>query len=219
MSPALGRKWIIALDGPAAAGKGTLARKLAAHFNLATLDTGAIYRAVARKVIELGADPGDPRAAMGAAASLRAEDLQAPGLREEAVSRGSSVVAAIPAVRRQLIEFQRRFAKNPPGNVHGALLDGRDIGTVICPEADVKIFLTASLEARAERRFQELRRAGQDPIKARVLEDMRARDGRDASRATAPLKAAPGAFELDTTGLDEDQVFARVLDHIGQKLR
>ena len=210
---------IIALDGPAAAGKGTLARKLAAHFNLAILDTGALYRAVAAKVLDQGKSPGDGQAAVAVASSLQASDVKHPALRSEAVTEAASLVAGNGDVRQALVQFQRDFAHHPPGNVAGALLDGRDIGTVICPDADVKLFLTADLHARAERRFQQLRRAGQTPIKARVLEDMRSRDLRDASRAAAPLKAAPDAFELDTTGLDADQVFARVLAHIGSKKR
>lgn len=209
---------IIALDGPAAAGKGTLAQRLAAHFDLALLDTGRLYRAVGRRVLEAGEEPGDPAAAERAARSLTAGELERPGLRAEAVSRAASQVAAHPGVRLALLQFQRDFAHHPPGGRRGAILDGRDIGTVICPDADVKIFLNASLEARAERRYQELRAAGSDIIKARVLADMQERDARDSAREAAPLTPAPDAFQLDTTHLDADQVFQTVIGFIGRKL-
>lgn len=208
---------IIALDGPSAAGKGTLARRLAAHYGLALLDTGLIYRAVAARVLRGGQDGPEPVRAITAARALEAADLQLPGLRDEAVGAMASKVAAIPEVRLHLVDFQRRFAKNPPGGAAGSILDGRDIGTVICPDAEVKIFLTASVEARAERRFRELQAAGSDTIKARVLADMRERDARDSARSAAPLVAAADAFQLDTTALDADQVFERVVAHIDRK--
>lgn len=208
---------IIALDGPSAAGKGTLARRLAAHYRLALLDTGLIYRAVAFRVLNGGGPGSEHERAVAAAKTLQPQDLQQSGLRQEAVGALASKVAAIPEVRLHLIDFQRRFAKNPPGGAAGSILDGRDIGTVICPDADVKIFLTASLEARAERRFQELRAAGSDTIKARVLADMRERDARDSARSAAPLAAAADAFQLDTTALDADQVFDRVVQHIDRR--
>ena len=208
---------IIALDGPSAAGKGTLARRLASHYRLALLDTGLIYRAVAARVLASSGAGNERDRAIDAAASLKPEDLQLPGLREEGVGAMASKVAAIPEVRLNLVEFQRRFAKNPPGEAKGAILDGRDIGTVICPDADVKIFLTASPEARAERRFQELQAAGGDTIKTRVLADMRERDARDSARSAAPLVPAADAFQLDTTALGADQVFDRVVAHIEAK--
>jgi cytidylate kinase len=208
---------IIALDGPSAAGKGTLARRLAAHYRLALLDTGLIYRAVAARVLADGMETGERERAIEAALKLQSQDLQQPGLREEAVGAMASKVAAIPEVRLHLVDFQRKFAKYPPGQVAGSILDGRDIGTVICPDADVKIFLTASDEARAERRFQELQAAGADTIKARVLADMRERDARDSARAAAPLMPAADAFQLDTTALSADQVFERVARHIDSK--
>ncbi|MGE3693536.1 MAG: (d)CMP kinase [Novosphingobium sp.] len=208
---------IIALDGPSAAGKGTLARRLAAHYRLALLDTGLIYRAVAARVLAGSQDGSERDRAIVAAQKLKPEDLQQAGLREEAVGAVASKVAAIPEVRLQLIEFQRKFAKNPPGDAKGTILDGRDIGTVICPDADVKIFLTASAEARAERRFQELQAAGVDTIKTRVLADMRERDARDSARSAAPLVPAADAFLLDTTALGADQVFDRVVAHIEAK--
>ncbi len=208
---------IIALDGPSAAGKGTLARRLAGHFGLALLDTGLIYRAVAARVLAGSQDGSERDRAIAAAHGLKPDDLNQPGLREEAVGAMASKVAAIPEVRLQLVEFQRKFAKNPPNNAKGAVLDGRDIGTVICPDADVKIFLTASAEARAERRFQELQAAGVDTIKARVLADMRERDARDSARSAAPLVPAADAFQLDTTALGADEVFDRVVAHIAAK--
>lgn len=208
---------IVALDGPSAAGKGTLARRLAAHYRLALLDTGLIYRAVAARVLA-DTQPGPERErAIEAARNLMPEDLQQPGLRQEAVGAMASKVAAIPEVRLHLVDFQRKFAKHPPGNVTGSILDGRDIGTVICPDADVKIFLTASLEARAERRFQELRASDAATIKARVFDDMRERDARDSARSAAPLVPAADAFQLDTTALSADQVFDRVVAHIENK--
>ena len=209
---------IIALDGPAASGKGTLARRLARHFNLAHLDTGGLYRAAAFHALEAGADPADPNIAAAAAARVRAADLVDPRLREERVARAASVVAAIPAVRQALLAFQRGFARNPPGGAEGAVLDGRDIGTVVCPEADAKLFVTASLQARAQRRFKELRASGIDAIYELVLQDMKDRDARDSQRRTAPLVPAGDAFVLDTTALDADAAFAAALDFIGRKL-
>ena len=208
---------IIALDGPSAAGKGTLARRLAAHYRLALLDTGLIYRAVGARVLREQAEGGERERAIAAAQGLQPQDLEQPGLRDEAVGAMASKVAAIPEVRLHLLDFQRRFAKNPPGQAAGSILDGRDIGTVICPDADVKIFLTASAEARAERRFQELQAAGAAPIKARVLADMHERDVRDSARSAAPLVPAADAFQLDTTTLSADQVFDRVVAHIDGK--
>ncbi|MGE0660790.1 MAG: (d)CMP kinase [Reyranella sp.] len=205
---------IIALDGPSAAGKGTLARRLAGHYRLALLDTGLIYRAVAARTLADDSDLPERERAIAAARSLRADDLARPGLREEGVGAMASKVAAIPEVRLHLVDFQKNFAKHPPDGKAGAILDGRDIGTVICPNADVKIFLTASEEARAERRFQELRTGGSDTIKARVLADMRERDARDSARSAAPLVPAADAFVLDTTALSADQVFDRVVAHV-----
>jgi len=210
---------IIAIDGPSGAGKGTLARRLAAHLGFAYLDTGAIYRAVALAVLRAGHDPADPAVAAAAAATLDPATLADPALREEAVGRAASVLAAMPAVRALLLEFQRGFARCPPGGQAGAVLDGRDIGTVVCPEAEVKIFLRAAPEERARRRFEELRGRGEAPIYAAVLQDMKERDTRDATRSVAALRAAPDAQDLDTTGLDADQVFARVLDFIQQRNR
>jgi CMP/dCMP kinase len=211
---------IIAIDGPAAAGKGTLARRLARHFGLAYLDTGALYRAVALRVLEAGGDPADERQAVQAAGALRPQDLDQPALREERVGAAASKVAVHPAVRRALLEFQRNFARTPPPGTSGAVLDGRDIGTVICPEPDViKFYVSAAVETRAHRRLKELQDKGNSPIYTAVLQDMKERDARDASRGIAALKKAPDAFDLDTSNLDADQVFAAALRFIEQRDR
>ncbi len=209
---------IIAIDGPAASGKGTLARRLARHFALAHLDTGGLYRAVALRTLNSGGDPADAAAAEAAAKAVRAEDLDDPRLREERVAQAASVVAALPAVRHALLAFQRDFAYRPPGDAAGAVLDGRDIGTVICPDADAKLFVTAGLDARAERRFKELRESGNAAIYEAVLQDMKDRDARDSQRRAAPLVPADDAFVLDTTALDADAAFAAALAFIGRKL-
>ncbi|HLJ65391.1 MAG TPA: (d)CMP kinase [Stellaceae bacterium] len=205
---------VIAVDGSAASGKGTLARRLARHFGLAYLETGGLYRATALKLIESGGDPADEAAAARAAGEVKAEDLADPRLREERVAQGASIVAAIPGVRAALLGFQRAIAARPPG----AVLDGRDIGTVVCPEARAKLFLTASIEARATRRLKELRESGNEAIYERVLKDMIDRDARDSGRRTAPSVPAPDALILDTTTLDADAAFARALDFIGARL-
>lgn len=211
---------IIAIDGPAAAGKGTLARRLAQHFHLAHLDTGTLYRAVGFKVLRNQQDPKNKVDAARAAADLSSADLQGDALRGEDVAIAASMVAVHAEVRSALLEFQRNFAKNPPGDVKGAVLDGRDIGTVICPEPEViKIFVVASLEKRAQRRVRELQARGDSPIYARVLQDMKDRDIRDASRGVAALKAAPDAFKLDTSNLDADHAFAKALDFIKSRKR
>jgi cytidylate kinase len=210
--------FVIALDGPAAAGKGTLGRRLAAHFGLAYLDTGLLYRAVGVRVLAAGLDPADKEAAVKAARSLALADLDDPRLRGDEAAAAASVVAAIPEVRQALISLQREFAAHPPNGKKGAVLDGRDIGTVICPGADIKIFVTASPEARAERRLRELRERGIASIHSRVLRDMRERDTRDSARAVAPMRAAADAVVLDTTELDADCVFAKALELIEPKL-
>ena len=208
---------IVAVDGPAAAGKGELTRRLARHYGLARLDTGLLYRAVGWRLLQLGQDPADSAAATAAAQALRAADLEEPQLRSEAAGGAASKVAAIPAVRAQLIDFQRNFSKSPPGNAAGAVLDGRDIGTVICPDADVKLFLTARPEIRAERRLKELQAKGAEAIGSAVLRDMMERDARDAQRAVAPLEPAKDAFVLDTSDMDADAVFAAAVDFISRK--
>jgi CMP/dCMP kinase len=209
---------IIAIDGPAAAGKGTLALRLAAHFNLAYLDTGRLYRAVAAKVLAAGKTP--PDGAGAAARALTPADLDAANLREEAVSEAASRVAALPEVRAALKDFQQNFVRRPPAGTNGAVLDGRDIGTVIAPEPEViKFFVHASLEARATRRFRELQARGDSTTYARVLQDMTDRDERDRSRGIAALKPATDAYDLDTTDLSADQAFQKALDHIQSRNR
>ncbi len=205
---------IIAVDGPAASGKGTLTRRLAEHFGFACLDTGLLYRAVGFKIIERGDDPGETASAAAAAARLQASDLDDPALRGEAAASAASVVAAIPEVREILRAFQQNFAASPPGGAPGAVLDGRDIGTVICPGADIKLFLTASPEVRAERRVKELQAKGLEAIYTRILRDLQDRDARDASRAVSPLEPAKDALVIDTSEKDADTVFETALAHI-----
>jgi CMP/dCMP kinase len=202
-----GRPFVVAIDGPAASGKGTLARRLAGHFGLAHLDTGKLYRATAFLVLDENGDPADPTVAEAAARRVDPALLDDRRLLSEEVSQASSVVAAVPAVRAALLAFQRDFAARPPGSVRGAVLDGRDIGTAVCPDAAVKLFVTASPEARADRRLRELRDSGATVIYRDVLQDMTERDARDSGRRVAPLAAAPDAVTIDTTGLDADQVF------------
>jgi CMP/dCMP kinase len=213
-----GQAFVVAIDGPAASGKGTLARRLAERFELAHLDTGRLYRAVAFLLLEANADPADPAAAVGAAHRIVPPLLADPRLSGEIVTRASAIVAAIPAVRDALLQMQRDFAAGPPGAARGAVLDGRDIGTVVCPQAAVKLYVTASLEVRAERRFNELRGRGVAAIYGDVLQDMKERDARDSERRVAPLAAAPDAVTIDTTRLDADQVFEQACDLIARAL-
>lgn len=198
---------VIAIDGPSAAGKGTLARRLAAHFGLPHLDTGLLYRAVGLRAEKTGRPPEE------VAAGLDPADLADPDLRTDVAGQAASKVAAMPEVRAKLLDFQKKFALQAAG----AVLDGRDVGTVICPEAPVKLFVTASAEARAERRYRELRAKGVDTIKPRVLAEMAERDRRDSERAAAPLKAAPDAYHLDTSDMDADAAFAAALAFIERK--
>lgn len=199
---------VVAIDGPVAAGKGTLARALAARFGFAYLDTGALYRAVGAKLLRAGLDPADTGHAAAAARDLSPSDLAAPELRSEAVGLAASRVAVIPEVRAALLEYQRNFAKNPPGGLKGAVLDGRDIGTVVCPDAPVKLFVTASDTVRATRRFNELAAKGEAVTPEQVLADLRRRDAQDQARAAAPLKAAADAHLLDTSEMDIESAVA-----------
>jgi cytidylate kinase len=194
---------IIAIDGPAAAGKGTLAEKLAAHFGLPYLDTGLLYRAVGRRMAERRLDPDDAVAAGKVAAGLDPEDLKDPSLRGHEAGELASRVAVHRQVRQTLLAFQRDFALRPGG----AVLDGRDIGTAVVPEADVKIYVTATPDARARRRTDELVAKGRSVGYDRILAEIKSRDARDAGRAAAPLATAPDAFVLDTTGLDPEATF------------
>ncbi|MGE4220096.1 MAG: (d)CMP kinase [Alphaproteobacteria bacterium] len=205
---------IVAIDGPAAAGKGTLARRLAAHLGFAYLDTGRLYRAVGMAVLRAGGDPADPAAAARAAKGLSPADLDDPALKGDDAAVAASKVAAISCVRAALLRFQQDFARQPPGGAAGAVLDGRDIGTVVCPDAEVKLFVDAGVEVRAERRHRELLARGEASIYSRVLQEMRDRDARDRDRSVAPLMAAEDAFVLDTSGLDADQAFAAALDYV-----
>jgi len=198
----------IAIDGPAAAGKGTIGRALAAHFGFAHLDTGLLYRATGRRMLA-GLDPVE------AARSLRAEDLEADDLRSPEVSQAASHVAAIPEVRQALMDFQRAFARR----AGGAVLDGRDIGTVICPEAEVKLFVTASDAERARRRHLELIRSNHDVTLEEVAEDLRQRDARDSARATAPLKPAADAYRLDTSSMTIEEAIAKAIEIVAAAQR
>ena len=203
---------VIAIDGPAAAGKGTLAKRLAAHLGLPHLDTGLLYRATGRRVLDTGGDPADPASATAAARALRPEDLQRGDLRGPAADAAATAVAAIPAVRAALLDFQRDF-----GRARGAVLDGRDIGTVVFPEARVKLFVTASQRERARRRFLDFEAKGIHRPFAEVEAELAARDERDTRRLAAPAKKADDAIEIDTTGKDADAVFAAALALIGER--
>jgi len=199
---------IIAIDGPAASGKGTLGRRLASHYGLRHLDTGLIYRAVAKALLDAGHTPADPERAVAAAGALDPTAFDEAALKRPAVGEAASLVSAIPGVRRAVLAFQHDFGRTPPG----AVLDGRDIGTVVFPDADVKIFVTATPEVRAGRRTAELKAAGTAVSATEVLADIARRDERDTARAIAPLKAAPDAHLLDTTHLDIDAAFRAAVD-------
>jgi cytidylate kinase len=199
---------IIAIDGPAASGKGTLGKRLAVHYGLRHLDTGLIYRAVAKALLDAGHSPENRARAVAAAEALDPSRFDEAALKRQAVGEAASLVSAVPEVRKAVLAFQRNFGRTPPG----AVLDGRDIGTVVFPDADVKIFVTATAEVRARRRAVELREAGDRIDEAEVLADIRRRDERDTKRAVAPLKAAPEAHLLDTTHLDIDAAFRAAID-------
>lgn len=214
---------IIAIDGLAATGKGTIARRLAAALGFAYLDTGLLYRAVGIAVIRRGGDPADPAAAEKAAQALDPAALGAladdPALRSDEGGVAASKVGAVPGVRAALLKFQRDFAANPPDGKPGAVLDGRDIGTVIAPGALVKIYVEAAPEIRARRRFLELQERGENVTETAVLADMQTRDARDAMRATAPAKPADDAIRLDTSALNADEAFAAALAIVKSRLQ
>ncbi|TVR78173.1 MAG: (d)CMP kinase [Rhodospirillales bacterium] len=211
------RPVVIAVDGPAAAGKGTLARGLADRLGFAYLDTGLLYRAVGAKVLDRGGDPADPAVAAAIARALKPGDLESAGLRDDRAAAAASRVAAIPAVRSALLDFQRDFAAQPPDAAPGAVIDGRDIGTVVCPDAAVKLFITASARVRAARRLRELRGRGLSVSAATVLREMAARDARDAGRTVAPLKPAADAWCLDTSDLGPNTVLSLALAVVEQR--
>jgi len=194
---------LIAIDGPAASGKGTLSRLIAAHYGLPHLDTGKLYRAVARDTLAARGKPADAGAALAAAKALDPATLDDPQLMERRLGEAASIVASHPGVREALRAYQRAFA----GQASGAVIDGRDIGTVICPDADVKLFVTASTETRALRRYRELREVGHNVTEAEILADIERRDERDKTRAISPLRKTRDAYLLDTTNLDIDAAF------------
>src|SRR6476619_1675599 len=199
---------IIAVDGPAASGKGTLGKRLAAHYGLRHLDTGLIYRAVAKRMLDAGEALDSVDVAVKFASALDPATFDESALKRQNVGAAASIVSALPQVRAALLAFQREFGRPPPG----AVLDGRDIGTVVFPDAEVKIFVTATPETRARRRLAELERAGEVVNYDEVVADIRCRDERDTSRAVAPLKPAPDAHLLDTTHLDIDAAFRAAVD-------
>jgi cytidylate kinase len=208
---------IIAVDGSAASGKGTLAKRLALHFDLAHLDTGSLYRALGLHLLRSGvtAENAEENKAAAAVASLDPGLADSHEIRTDAVAGMASVIAAMPAVRSAFTTLQRDFATDPPHG-GGAVLDGRDIGSVILPDADFKFFIDADLEVRADRRTRELQAKGQSVMFRDVLEDMRDRDRRDRERTTAPLKAADDAFVIDTSTMDADRVFTLAVGHIAR---
>ena len=199
---------IIAIDGPAASGKGTLGNRLAQHYGLRHLDTGLLYRAVAKGVLDAGKQPSDKVAAIAVAKALDHEHLDRHVLQADAIGSAASIVSAVPEVRAVLLEYQRAFAAKPPG----AVIDGRDIGTVIAPQADVKIFLVASAEERARRRTREIEKRGERADFDAILTDIKARDDRDTNRPISPLKPAPDAHLLDTTDMDISAVIRATID-------
>ncbi len=206
---------IIAVDGSAASGKGTLAKRLARHFDLAHLDTGSLYRALGLQLLKQGANPEniDEIQAISESQHLDLRLCDDPQIRTDEIASIASIIAPITAVRANLLKLQRDFAASPPHG-KGAVLDGRDIGSVVLPDAPIKLFIDADLEVRADRRIKELLRAGQSAMFRVVLEDMRVRDQRDRERDVAPLRAVSDAKIIDTSDMDADQVFAAALDHI-----
>jgi cytidylate kinase len=206
---------IIAIDGSAASGKGTLAKRVAAEFGYDYLDTGALYRAVALSLLKAGVNSNniDEKQAVNSASKLNISLTQTAEIRTDNVAALASIVAAISPVRAELLTLQRSFATAPPSG-KGAVLDGRDIGTIVLPDADIKFFIDADLDIRAERRSKELREAGQSVMFRNVLADMKARDDRDRTRSVAPLKAADDAITIDTSNMDAAAVLALALSHI-----
>jgi cytidylate kinase len=206
---------VIAIDGPAASGKGTLARLLAAHYGLLYLDSGSLYRATARDLLAAGRTTIDPVQAAEVASRIDPDSLADPRLRDEAVGQLASSVAAIPAVRAALLDFQRRVAQTPPG----AVIDGRDIGTVVCPDATAKLYVSADPATRARRRFAELAARGSVQSPEEVLRDLERRDRQDASRDAAPMRPADDAVQLDTSDLTIDEMLARALALVDPRIK
>ena len=198
---------IVAIDGPAASGKGTIAKKLAEYFNLSYLDTGILYRAVALQMLTKGMNEKDSQSAEKVARQVSIDSIDHTGIRTRAVSNLASKIATIPGVREELLDRQRRFAQNPDPGKDGAILDGRDIGTVVCPHADFKIFIMADLEIRAKRRWKELLQSDPTVIYCEVIEEMRSRDERDTNRKDAPLAVTSGALVIDTSNKSIDVSF------------
>lgn len=209
----------IAVDGPAGAGKGTLAKHLAEYYSFAYLDTGLLYRATAYEMLEEGHDLADEEVAAFHAQNLNPSEFKESKLRDEAVGGAASFISAYPSVRAALLEFQKNYATNPPHGEKGAVLDGRDIGTVVLPEAQVKIFVTADLEVRAKRRFREMLERGLDTTFEAILHDMQSRDQRDQERKVSQLKPADTALILDTSNLTIEDVFQKAKEFVDEKLK
>lgn len=210
--------FVIAVDGPAASGKGTLSRRLANYYGLAYLDTGMLYRGVGWCLLNSSVDPRDEAAASATARAFALDQIDGANIRTADVGKAASVVAAQPAVRAALLDFQRDFAVSPPGHVRGAVLDGRDIGTVVCPDALVKLYVTATPEVRAERRWKDLRSQDPSATLEGTLEDIQRRDARDSGREAAPMRPATDAEFMDTTSLNPDAAFARACRFVDQAL-
>lgn len=205
---------IIAIDGPSGSGKGTLGKRLAHHLDFAFLDTGALYRALAQKALSVKVDLGSEETLATLAQTLTDQDLQEEGLRNEGVGQTASEISVFPKVRQALLAFQKTFVQTPPKGKKGAVLDGRDIGTTVCPQASIKFFVTARIETRALRRFKELQEKGIDVIYESVFQNLKERDARDQNRVHAPLKPAPDAYILDSSALSAQEVFEKALAYI-----
>ena len=209
---------VIAVDGPAASGKGTLARRLASHFGFAHLDSGSLYRLAALYLLRAHHDPRDETAAAKASREVNPADAGSIELGTREIAEAASIIAAFPSVRAALLEYQRHFAACPPGEAPGAVIDGRDIGTVVCPEAQAKLFVDALPERRAHRRWHELTKAGQNVSEDAILAEILSRDARDRGRAAAPLRPASDANLLDTSDLDIDAAFAAALELVKPRI-
>ncbi len=209
---------VIAVDGTAASGKGTLAKKLAAHFGFAHLDSGSLYRLVALGVMEAGGNPNSEADALKAARAIDPAKANDPRIRSAEIGKAASLVSVFPPVRAALLDYQRNFATNPPRGAPGAVIDGRDIGTVVCPDAPAKLFVDAAPEVRAHRRWLELKAAGATPDEPTILREIKERDARDSTRAISPQKPAANADLLDTTDKGIDTAFAAALALVEPKI-